>query len=71
MCILDIHIYFLINVRIKWSKNVMPSYLLMILNLSENNWKLFSLVFFYIIFLCDSTGVLAKRPFFPISVKSK
>jgi len=45
-------------------------HLLMILNLSESNWKLFR-SFFYIIFLCDNAGVPAKRPFFPISVKSK
>lgn len=46
----------------------MPGYLLMILNLSENNWKLFR-SFFYIIFLCDNTGVPAKRPFFQYLLK--
>jgi len=63
-----IHIYFLINVRIKWSKKAVPGYLLMILNLSENNWKLFRSFFLYY-FLCDNAGVPAKRPFFQYLLK--
>jgi len=40
-----------------------PGYLLMILNLSENNWKLFR-SFFYIIFFMRQRGCACKTPFF-------
>lgn len=65
-----IYIYFLINVRIKWSKKAVPSYLLMILNLSENNWKLFpSWIFIFFFFYATERGVLAKRPFYQYLLK--
>lgn len=59
-----IHIYFLINVRIKWSKKAVPGYLLMILNLSENNWKLFRLFFFILFFFMRQRGSACETPFF-------
>lgn len=37
-------------------------YLLMILNLSKSNWKLFLIFFFFL--YATAQGVLAKRPFF-------
>jgi len=50
-------------------KNVMPSYLLMILNLSENNWKLFSSVFFILFFYATVREYLRNALFFQYLLK--